>query len=102
MTEEWVRKLATAVVDKLGKRFENILPALDGSHFFPALAASAQEQHVDITSDRGRLHFAISEVKRVARDMVRKNQKSARQSVTAAPAKTKGWLEHALPPGDRN
>lgn len=100
MTEEWVRKLATAVVEKLGKRFENILPALDGSHFFPALAASAQEQHVDITSDKGTLRFAISETRRVARDMVRKNQATVHRSVTNVP--TKGWLEHALPPGDRD
>lgn len=100
MTEEWVRKLATAVIEKLGKRSENILPALDSSHFFPALAASAQEQRVDITSDKGRLHFAISEVKRVARDMVRKNKTTANQSITSVP--TKGWLEHALPPGDRD
>lgn len=100
MTEEWVRKLATAVIDKLGKRFEDILAALDSSHFFPALVASAQEQHVNITSDKGTLRFAISETRRVARDMVRKNQATANRSITSVP--TKGWLEHALPPGDRD
>jgi anion-transporting ArsA/GET3 family ATPase len=99
MTEAWIRDLAKRVVEILDKKTEDVRKALDKPQYYAALMQAASEQKVNLTKDRATLRFALDDVKRVAKELLRQKPD---QPAVAVPTGPTTRIEYSLPPRDRD
>ena len=98
----WIVTLAEKVIEALEARHgKNGVPmALEGYTYAGILAEAAKKQGIDL-SDRARRLYAMEAVKDEAKKLLRRKPR-VRTETGKGVSPTKRWIEHSLPPGDRD
>jgi predicted house-cleaning noncanonical NTP pyrophosphatase (MazG superfamily) len=106
---EWIKRLANRVIEILESSGKPISrETYESRAFTEALKKAALEQRIDIFTDNATRIYARNTVKESVKALLRyRNRKQAearrhRPITDGITAPAKGWLENALPPGDRD
>jgi len=106
MAEEWIKRLAQRVIEIIESDGKTISrKTYESLAFIDALKQAANEQRKTV-EDNATWIYARNAVKESVKAMLRyRNRQAAKQHhpITAGiTAPAEGWLEQALPPGDRD
>ena len=103
---EWIKALAKRVIEILESNGTISRGIYESLAFRNALEQAAREQKMNIITDHAKWVYAFDGVKNSVQATLRyrnRIQAEAHHPVTAGvTAPKKGWMEHALPPGDRD
>lgn len=105
-TDAWIEGLAKKVANLLGDTKEKVRKGLDTSRYMSALTKAAKEQEIDLNDD-ARRNFAIRATKQRIKKLIRTKKWQEEQkgkelpSFIAMKKGSKRYIDHTLPPGDR-
>ncbi len=105
-TDAWVKRLAERVADLLGNTEEKVQKELDTSRYMPALTKAAKEQEIDL-NDNARRGFVARATRKSIKKLIRTKKWQEEQeekepsSFIAMNKGSKRYIDHTLPPGDR-